>query len=294
MNTTGKPGAANGNHSAPILVLYSDLDSTLLDESSYSFDAARPALERIRGRPVLLVLCTSKTRAEVEPIQHRLEIYHPFIIENGGAVYLPAGDSHKPWWDGIPITDWLRMSLGLPHKLLVRRLREIQRRTGLKLEGFADMPPRTVASICGLSMEEARLAKLREFDEPFTVTPDTPDSRRAVEEEARRLGLNVSSGGRFLHLSGGSDKGRAVTFLDHLLGRRFGNLVTAGLGDSPNDLPMLQAVQRPIIVRRPDGACHPELVRQLPKARQASGIGPAGWNQAVSGLIEEMETAWNN
>lgn len=279
------------NRSVPVLVLYSDLDGTLLDKSTYSFDAARPALERIRGRPVVLVLCTSKTRAEVEVVQQQLAIYHPFIIENGGAVYLPAGDARQPWWDGIPVTDWLKVSLGVPHRSLIPRLRDIQRTTGLKLTGFQDMSPRAVASACGLSVAEARRAKRREFDEPFTVTPDTSGTRRAVEEEARRLGLTVSTGGRFLHLSGGSDKGRAVAVLDHLLQRRFGPLLTAGLGDSPNDLPMLRVVGRPVIVQRPDGGCHPELVRELPAALQAPGIGPDGWNRAVLGLMEELESA---
>ncbi len=295
MDSPGDGSAMTEKSEAPVLILYSDLDGTLLDENTYSFDAARPALERIRSRPVVLVLCTSKTRAEVEVVQQRLEIYHPFIIENGGAIYLPAGDARQPWWDGIPVADWLKVSLGVPHRSLIRRLRDIQRTTGLKLTGFQDMSPRAVASACGLSVAEARRAKRREFDEPFSVTPDTPGARRAVEEEARRLGLTVSSGGRFLHLSGGSDKGRAVAVLDHLLRRRFGPILTAGLGDSPNDLPMLRAVGRAVIVRRPDGGCHPELVRELPAARQAPGIGPDGWNQAVLGLLEEWASAgWSD
>lgn len=277
------------NSTPPVLVLYSDLDGTLLDESTYSFEAARPALERIRGQPVVLVLCTSKTRAEVEVIQRQLEIYHPIIIENGGAVYLPAGDASRSWWDGIPVTDWLKVSLGLPYRTLVRRLRAIQRATGLRLAGFRDMSPQAVAAACGLSLAEARRAKRREFDEPFTVTPDTPAARQAVGEEARRSGLKVSMGGRFLHLSGGSDKGRAVAVLDHLLHRRFGPILTVGLGDSPNDLPMLQTVQLPILVRRPNGECHPGLVQHLPDARQTRGIGPDGWNRAVLDLFDELD-----
>ena len=34
------------------LVLFSDLDGTLLDHESYSFDAARPALDRLRREDV--------------------------------------------------------------------------------------------------------------------------------------------------------------------------------------------------------------------------------------------------
>ena len=281
--------AATGWPETARLVLYTDLDGTLLDEASYSFDAARPALDRVRRRRAVLVLCTSKTRAEVEAIQQQLELYQPFIVENGGAAYLPAGDPNLLWWDGAPCTNWLKVSLGMPYRRLVRRLRKIRRLTGLTLTGFHEMPPESIAEACGLSLPEARRAKQREFDEPFTVDPDTPAARRAVTEEAGRMDLKVSAGGRFLHLSGGSDKGRAVAMLDHLLQRRLGPILTIGLGDSPNDLPMLQAVQRPVIVQRPDGGYHPGLTSQLPEARRAPGIGPAGWNRAVLDLLDEFD-----
>jgi mannosyl-3-phosphoglycerate phosphatase len=272
----------------PVLILYTDLDGTLLDEQSYSFDAARPALERLRGGPVLLVPCTSKTRGEVEILQRQLGFQHPFIVENGGAVYLPASETAPPGWDDTPVDEWIKVGLGVPRRQLVQHLREIRRRTGVGLTSFEEMSPRAVAAACGLTVEQARLAKNREFDEPFTLSPDTPESRRAVAAEAERAGLTVSQGGRFLHLSGGSDKGRAVKVLGHLLQRRFGSILTVGLGDSPNDLPMLQAVARPILVQRPDGIYHPELVDHLPDATRAPGIGPDGWNRAVLGILDEF------
>ena len=76
---------------AALLVL-SDLDGTLLDHTTYAFDAARAALERLRDARVPLVLCTSKTRAEVEPICAALPNAHPFIVENGGGGGGPGRD----------------------------------------------------------------------------------------------------------------------------------------------------------------------------------------------------------
>ena len=73
------------------LIVLSDLDGTLLDHTTYAFDAARAALERLRDARVPLVLCTSKTRAEVEPIRAALRNTHPFIVENGGGVCVPVG-----------------------------------------------------------------------------------------------------------------------------------------------------------------------------------------------------------
>jgi len=72
-------------------VVFTDLDGTLLDHSSYSFEAARPALEGLRARRIPVVPCTSKTRAEVEEIRTRLRNRDPFVVENGGAALIPAG-----------------------------------------------------------------------------------------------------------------------------------------------------------------------------------------------------------
>ena len=71
------------------IVVFTDLDGTLLDASTYSFEAARPALDALRQQDIPLVLVSSKTRAEIEPIRGRLKQVHPFITENGGGCLYP-------------------------------------------------------------------------------------------------------------------------------------------------------------------------------------------------------------
>src|SRR3990172_5211841 len=73
------------------LVIFTDLDGSLLHPKSYSFEDAAPALELIRERGIPLVLCSSKTRAELEVYRQRLGNHHPFIAENGGGIYIPEG-----------------------------------------------------------------------------------------------------------------------------------------------------------------------------------------------------------
>ena len=75
----------------PDTILFSDLDGTLLDQADYSFAAAKPALGVIRARGIPLVLCSSKTRVEIEEQRRRLNNDHPFIAENGGGIFIPRG-----------------------------------------------------------------------------------------------------------------------------------------------------------------------------------------------------------
>jgi len=55
-----------------MLVVFTDLDGTLLDEETYSWEAAEPALAMLRERGIPWVMVTSKTRAEVEVLRERM------------------------------------------------------------------------------------------------------------------------------------------------------------------------------------------------------------------------------
>ena len=57
---------------SPLLV-FTDLDGSLLDPHSYSFAAALPALAALAEREVPVVPVSSKTRRELEPLRHSLD-----------------------------------------------------------------------------------------------------------------------------------------------------------------------------------------------------------------------------
>ena len=73
------------------MIIITDLDGTLLHHRTYSFEEAKPALDLVRRQGIPLVICSSKTRAEIEVYRKRLDNNHPFISENGGGIYIPAG-----------------------------------------------------------------------------------------------------------------------------------------------------------------------------------------------------------
>ncbi len=50
------------------IVVFTDLDGTLLDHDSYSYTAAEPALDFIRNNNIPLIFTTSKTAIEVEEL----------------------------------------------------------------------------------------------------------------------------------------------------------------------------------------------------------------------------------
>ncbi|MDZ7359290.1 MAG: HAD hydrolase family protein [candidate division KSB1 bacterium] len=75
---------------------FTDLDGTLLDHDTCDFSPALPALEALRAAQVPLILCSSKTHAEMKSWRERPGINHPFIAESGGALVVPKNCFARP------------------------------------------------------------------------------------------------------------------------------------------------------------------------------------------------------
>lgn len=268
-------------------ILFTDLDATLLDEQTYAFEAARPAMEALQAEGIPIVFCTSKTFAESVVLQETMGIRDPMIIENGGAIYFRQGHLDPTGLDVISLGEWQRVSLGVPYRALLAQLEAIEELTGIEIQRFSTMTPEAIADECGLSLEAAKCAKVREFDEPFRILSGRPEDHEQVTRMVEGVGLTLSCGGRYHHLSGRSDKGRAVKKVCEFLRKSRGPIQSVGLGDSPNDLPMLQAVDIPVVVMRHGNTHDPQLQEGVPGALLAMGVGPVGWNAAVLELLSD-------
>jgi mannosyl-3-phosphoglycerate phosphatase len=270
----------------PAMIVFSDLDGTLLDHDTYSFAAARPALAFLQKKNIPLVLCSSKTRTEMEGYRKKLKLADPFIAENGAAISIPR-DRFKIEDPLIRETGAFQLlEFGLPYDQLVRSLREIRAETGLNLIGFSEMSVEEVGRRTGLDPARAEQAKKRDYSEPFVlVDPAAP--LQVLERAVERRRLNLAKGGRFYHLTGENDKGRAVRWLTARYRKENPNLVSIGLGDSPNDLPLLENVDIPVLVKKPSG--RHEVWRTEQEVFYTEGIGPAGWNEALLTLLKKEE-----
>jgi mannosyl-3-phosphoglycerate phosphatase len=270
-----------------------DLDGTLLDSNTYDFAPAQPALDALREKGIPLVLCSSKTRAEMEPLASAIGAEGPLVVENGGAVV-----AHGWALENLPRrgrADVRRgvLVLGVARDRLLGELPVVAREAAVRVKPFAAMSVEEVAALTGLPREQAVLAMQREYDEPFLVE-DPPGRDPEVDERldraARGRGLRVTHGGRVHHLSGPADKGQAVRALVRSWsGGLAGDVV--GLGDAANDLPLLLAVDRPIVMLRRDGTLDPALAARLPGAERAQGPGPAGWSATVLAVLSGASLA---
>jgi mannosyl-3-phosphoglycerate phosphatase len=266
-------------------IIFTDLDGTLLDQDSYSYKPARPALEALRAQGIPVVFCTSKTRAEVEEIRRELNNSEPFVVENGGAIFIPVDYFPFP----VPAAEakgpYHVIELGAEYQQVVATLCRASRASACPVFGFHEMSVAEIARRCRMSLQAAARAKQREYDEPFDILTDNPTAVSSLFERLEEEGLTWTRGGRFYHLRGHHNKGNAAQILTELFRRQRPETITVGLGDGPNDISLLEVVDVPVIIpARHDYSLdeRPPLGRSMSVAQHA---GPRGWNQAVLKLL---------
>ena len=256
-------------------IVFSDLDGTLLDPDTYSCGPAEAGVRALRELGHPLVLCSSKTRSELEFWRLQLNNSAPFIVENGGAIYIPRNYFPFAIEDAKRRGSYDVIEFGTPYAELVRDLQSASIISRCRTVGFHEM---SVAQIClrtSLPVRHAEMAKKREYDEPFDILGS---NAHRLLSAVRSLGKTCKQGDRFYHLTGGNDKALAVQRLTALYARAHGDVSVIGIGNAPNDTRFLAAVQEPVIVRSPFAAA---MAKLIPRSFITSSSGPAGWNEAI-------------
>ena len=262
-----------------MLVCISDLDGTLLDDT-YSCQEAIPALRELADRQIPLILCSSKTRSEIEQVRLQIANHHPFIVENGGAIYIQEQYFPVPIDTGVRRDGYVVLEFGDPYAEIVECLRQAAAESGCMVRGFHQMSVAEISASCNLSPEAARLAKQREYDEPFEIVGGDPKNLfRAIEDRKKRW----TRGGRFFHILGPNDKEHCVILLRRLYEKIYQSVVTVGLGDGINDAGFLNRVDIPFLM---DSEHIKALKKMVPHGRLCAS-GPEGWNAAIHDVIRQ-------
>ncbi|HET8791760.1 MAG TPA: mannosyl-3-phosphoglycerate phosphatase [Modicisalibacter sp.] len=264
---------------APRLV-FTGLSGSLLDHHSYAWQPAIPWLQRLSRAGVPVIPVTSKTRAELLALRLDLGLNEaPFIAENGAVIGLPPSWQHARLDRNPGDIEGLSIkTLGLDIDFLRWRLDILRTRMKVHFRTVGEMTLDEIVAATELSEPAARLARVREGSEPL-IWEDSDQALDAFREVLRNDGLRLARGGRFWHVTGDVDKGRAVRWLTaRFVALRGASPWTLGLGDGPNDVPLLDAVDQAVLIRgvhrQPVDVTHPALYH-------TRDTGSRGW---VEGL----------
>ncbi len=233
------------NNKTPKLIVFADLDGTLLNEK-YSSKEVEPTLYQLLSLNVSIVFNSSKTKSEIAYYRKKWRINDPFIVENGSAIIIPDKYFRVNYIFSKHTQGYNIIELGTAYTNIRKKLADIKTRTGAAIVGFGDMKAEEIAKDSGLPLSLARLAKKRQYSEPFKIlTGKKSEFLQAIGKE----GLCYVKGGRYFHATGSCTKGKAILVLKELFLRQYPEIFTIGVGDSDNDLPMLEIVDKPFYVK---------------------------------------------
>lgn len=267
------------------VLIYTDLDATLIDAKTGDFSPALPLLKELEERGLPVLLNSSRTVSELLHLRKQMGNRHPFAAEHGGAVCVPKG-----YFEGaqIEVDHPVKMDyLGLNHPAIMAQIQELKDLHDYSFIGFDDLSVTDLADETGLSMELAIKAKSRMASEAL-LWLDSVDAMEHFEEALAERQLKLVKGGRFYYvIFERADKGGAINWINFNFHEACpdAKIKTIGIGDSANDLALLEGVDLPVVVAPPRGQAL-ELSRPNTLYTQASG--PLGWVEGVKKALEHL------
>jgi mannosyl-3-phosphoglycerate phosphatase len=272
------------------LIVFADIDGVL---SALPPDQLAADLSRLHGLApsVALVLCSGRTRPEIEHLAHALGIRHPFICEHGAAAFVPDGYFPFEIPNAIPIAGYQVVEFGRSSASVVEALRRVADRQGVALRMFSEMRVDEVAYECGMTPLDARLAKLRDYGEMFRVVDGDGQTRARLHEALRGAHLRCVTGTPFDHVGASVDISIGVGMLRTLYRRAHGSAITIGVADWRADGDVLQLVECPVIVEARVGSFPPRSWRRGSNARTVALEGAGNWATTIGGIVREQYPA---
>jgi mannosyl-3-phosphoglycerate phosphatase family protein len=318
-------------------VVFTDIDGTLIDINTAEYGKkTRGLISSLKEKNIPLILASAKTWLEQNKIREDLGLFDPFIVENGGAIVIPKGyfvdsvlkdiqyssgqeeriksqilrkdmriidDTESKHHDRrtkppLTLTTVTVIELGKPVDNIRAKLSAIRKKYTINFKGVADVSVEELSNIASMPIEQAKRMADRRYGETI-LQIERKDVARLIKY-AEDEGMRVIHGGRFFDVTIGNDKGKAVEILRNLFKNKFHDDVTFfGIGDSTNDVSMLNLMDVPILVQKPDRSWLDYEIKMLENADsnnisnnnnniiKINGIGPNGWENAVHKIILE-------
>ncbi len=256
--------------------IVTDLDGTLMDEK-YDISPAKKTLNKLSEMDIPVIPCTSKTASEVRYFRNENGLSDPFIVENGAAIYGNHENNSSEW----------ELILGKSYKELRIILTNISKEVNYQLIPLNDLSQNQIYELTGLSGQSINRALDRHWSVPFLNPPD--DIFENVKLVCKSYNVHVFKGNRMSHLlSNESHKGQAVNKLKiHLQNQ---DVKIIALGDSQNDLPLLEYADIPIVIPGKNGP-NKYLINGIDKGsfKLANAPHAEGWSKSVEDIINSFK-----
>jgi mannosyl-3-phosphoglycerate synthase len=265
-------------------VVFTGLGGVLLHPLTNSYSKALDSLRMLQENRIPIVFCSSKARVEQQSYRDELDIKSPFVVESGGAIFIPRDYFRLPFTYDRATKDYLVIEIGITLQEILKKLRKLEQESKIQVTGFSDMGVEEIARDTALDLRLAEYAKQREYSEILSIKGKKKDIEFTINS-IKKLGLGCVSNGKFYEITAGNDMDKAIQILTALYKLNFGNTLTVGIGVDENDTATLAAVDLPILVQGQAGRWRKVKIKDIWRVR---GVGPEGWNRAITELVTKQ------
>ena len=269
-------------------LIFTDLDGTLLDHKNYSYGDNKKFISFIINNQNDVIFNTSKTFSESSDLLNELNLTNmPFSTENGALLYFPKNrfkkiknslDYGRYWKIKIAKLSSLNWHKFLLKKqkifkfLIAQDLDSKILKKYTNLDNTIKMLKREASQII---LWQDSLINLKKF-------------KHQVKQEKKGI---LIQGSRFMQISSVCNKRIAKNLISHVYDIQFHGKYsknTIALGDSKNDIDMLNSASYPCLIKNPSGS-FPKLRSNKKNIIKSSKLAPDGWSQVLYKLNQTLE-----
>ena len=263
------------------ILIFTDLDGSLLNHNNFEFKEIKDFILNCISNGIKIIPNTSKTEEEIQVFLEQLGQNLPFVVENGAAIHN---------------LDLVHPKIKFKNNSIIfsRSLSEI-------LEQFKKNIPIDFQKRCFFLkdmsfIEQMKILGLNRKYLPFALNryysmPLVFDGSKEIINEftslLKKIGMKLHEGGRIYNISDDCSKGKAMTTLIEILENDLDYKThTIVIGDSPNDISMLNVCDQPCVIPLPNKNNLSHLKDH--KIIRATQSAPMGWEEVVRASLKKI------
>ena len=261
------------------IVIFTDLDGTLLDKNTFKFDKIEKYFRELLSKDIIIIPNSSKTEAELSDFNKQYNLNLSFIAENGSSIH-GLNLIHK----NLPEKMLLSKTTDEIYKIYKQNITPYLKE---KITFILNLKSKEQEEIFSLPLDKMTLAIKRNHSIPI-IFNGTESEKNELIKIMNDSGLTIQTGGRIINICGNVNKSKAISRTVELINTKINDeIITIGVGDNQNDIEMLRHTDYACLVKNDNFDSSLINIDNLIKSSEPS---PEGWADVIKTAIQKIET----